>query len=610
MKRITKIIVCLLLTAMFVVSASAAELSATVQSDLKEANTGDVITFTVSVGELQNCKSGLVKIKYDTSVFERTENEWLLEGMALNVPDGDAVFTFQSTKTVSGNIYQFKLKVKDGVKVPTSEIQVQVELRDGASVKSTANVKVSVTIKHVHEYDNDCDTSCNICSATREPKHNYVGTVTKEPSCTEKGVKTFTCSGCKDSYTEDIAEKQHEYAVLKVINPTCAAEGKTTYQCKCGKTYSETAPKTKHNYKGEVTKEATCSEKGVKTFTCTGCKDSYTEEIAKTKHNYKGEVTKEATCSEKGVKTFTCTGCKDSYTEEIAKTKHNYKSEVTKEATCAQEGVKTVTCQACGHSYTDAIKKTDHKYEGAVTVDATCLSEGVETFTCTGCGKTYEEVLPKLEHEYDHDCDAICNLCSEVRPIEHLYSERYSSDETGHWLACTLCQEVLELIPHNPGPEATEETDQICLDCGYVICAAGTHIHEETGDWLSDDSNHWHLCSCGEIMGQEEHTWQESVRDEEEGVQIYFCTVCGHPKVEEFTPTEPSQPETEPSTSPSQPQETKPSTQPTQPDQPDDQDGFPWWIVILVIGVLLVGAVIFVIIGILRSRKQTGKYSS
>lgn len=41
-------------------------------------------------------------------------------------------------------------------------------------------------------------------------KHNYVATVTKEPTCTETGEKTFTCD-CGDSYTEEIPAKGHNF---------------------------------------------------------------------------------------------------------------------------------------------------------------------------------------------------------------------------------------------------------------------------------------------------------------------------------------------------------------------------------------------------------------
>ena len=73
-----------------------------------------------------------------------------------------------------------------------------------------------------------------------------------------------------------------------------------------------------HSYTSNVTKEATCKEAGVKTYTCDKCGNSYTEDIAKlTTHSYIAEITKEPTSKETGVKTYTCTICNTFYTETI-----------------------------------------------------------------------------------------------------------------------------------------------------------------------------------------------------------------------------------------------------------------------------------------------------
>ena len=84
-----------------------------------------------------------------------------------------------------------------------------------------------------HLYDSDYDGDCNNCGATREveaepdepetpeqpdepetPEHTHSwgsGTVTTEPTCKEKGVKTYTCS-CGETKTESIAAKGHTYS--------------------------------------------------------------------------------------------------------------------------------------------------------------------------------------------------------------------------------------------------------------------------------------------------------------------------------------------------------------------------------------------------------------
>lgn len=67
------------------------------------------------------------------------------------------------------------------------------------------------------------------------------------------------------------------------------------------------------------------------------------------KHKYEAKVTKEATCTEEGVTTYTCSVCGASYTEAIAKKEHQYASEwtVDKEATYSSEGSKSHHCIVC-----------------------------------------------------------------------------------------------------------------------------------------------------------------------------------------------------------------------------------------------------------------------
>ena len=69
---------------------------------------------------------------------------------------------------------------------------------------------------------------------------------------------------------------------------------------------------------------------------------------------------KEATCTEAGVKVYTCTVCGDTKKEEIPATGHVWdEGKVTTEATTEAEGVKTYTCTICGDTKTEAIPKLD-----------------------------------------------------------------------------------------------------------------------------------------------------------------------------------------------------------------------------------------------------------
>ncbi len=137
-------------------------------------------------------------------------------------------------------------------------------------------------------YCTDCDKLLSTGKELAALGHDYKATVTKQPTTTEEGVRTYTCTRCNSSYTESIAklpEEQHT-----------------------------------HNYTGSITKEATCTEAGVRTYTCS-CGDSYTENMPATGHSYVSKVTKAATTTEEGIMTYTCSKCGHSYTQPITKIK-------------------------------------------------------------------------------------------------------------------------------------------------------------------------------------------------------------------------------------------------------------------------------------------------
>lgn len=150
--------------------------------------------------------------------------------------------------------------------------------------------------------------------ATQAHTHNYTATVTKQPTCTAEGVKTFRCS-CGDSYTEAISAAGHIFGAYVYNNDaTEAADGTETAACTiCGAKDTRTAAGTKiahvHNYTAVVTKAATCAEEGVKTYTCS-CGSSYTEAVPVIAHSF-GEYVynDDATTEKDGTKTATCSVC-------------------------------------------------------------------------------------------------------------------------------------------------------------------------------------------------------------------------------------------------------------------------------------------------------------
>lgn len=142
--------------------------------------------------------------------------------------------------------------------------------------KCTRCDKTDEKAAHTYPAGASCDsaTNCTVCNYEKPAgQHTWdEGKVTTEPTCTEKGVKTFTCSVCKQTRTEDVDALGHDWGEW-------AKEDDTNHKrvCKRDATHTETEA---HTWDvGVVTKEPTETEEGVKTYTCSVCKGTKTEAV-------------------------------------------------------------------------------------------------------------------------------------------------------------------------------------------------------------------------------------------------------------------------------------------------------------------------------------------
>ena len=142
----------------------------------------------------------------------------------------------------------------------------------------------------------------------------------------------------------------------------------------------------------------------------TYCKDcgeklSSGKTIAKTDHIWdSGRITKPATDTESGIKTYTCINCNTTRTEEIPATGEHLNTELrgAKSATCLEEGYSGDTyCKDCGIKLSSGtvIPKTGHSWDdGIITKAATCTEKGIRTYTCSICESTKIEEIPSTGH--------------------------------------------------------------------------------------------------------------------------------------------------------------------------------------------------------------------
>lgn len=126
--------------------------------------------------------------------------------------------------------------------------------------------------------DESCQTEISKADTVVGPTgHTYdASKVTKEATCTEEGVKTFTCTVCGETKTEQIPAKGHTSVTDKSVAPTCTKEGKTegSHCLSCGKVFvaQKTVKATGHTYK-TTTKKATLSINGKIFKKCSKCGD-------------------------------------------------------------------------------------------------------------------------------------------------------------------------------------------------------------------------------------------------------------------------------------------------------------------------------------------------
>ena len=300
------------------------------------------------------------------------------------------------------------------------------------------------------------------------------GVVTKEPTCTELGVRTFTCTVCHNTRTEDIEAPGHEYGEWVIDrDATCIEEGSKHRDCiRSDATQTEVIPATgQHQWKVLSTTAATCGQDGTVTYQCEVCNETKTETLNATgQHSYgAGVVTKAATCAEPGIMTYTCVVCNDSYTESIPVDKSTHKWDagvVTKEPTCTADGVRTFTCSVCGDTRTEAIKALGHEYgEWVIDRDATCVEEGSKHRDCIRGDDTQTEVIPVSKThtfgewvitkeptctekgERQHSCTisgCVVTETEELPALGHQWSDwtPVKGDSSREYRICEVCNEV------------------------------------------------------------------------------------------------------------------------------------------------------------------------
>ena len=392
------------------------------------------------------------------------------------------------------------------------------------------STKTVTLAKTAHHWVNGV---CTECGATHEHDWQEQTSLTKSPTCTEKGSKTYKCSKCGETKIEEIpatghtwkihqiatnrsecrcakcnATKAHDLKVVSKDPATCTKKGIIHYVCKdCGKKVRDNdpdAPALGHDWKNQdgkcsrcneqhthdwgewkTTTPADCTTEGEEVRQCNTCGFEETKKLEKTAHQW-GEwnTTTKPSCTTEGEEVRQCEVCQKTETKKLEKTAHVTEIVGAKESTCTTAGYSGD--EVCKHCH--AVIKMGHKLalaqhqwsEWKTTTKPSCTTEGEETRQCSVCQETETRKLEKTDHDWSEWKITTKPSCTT------------EGEETRQ---CSVCQETetrkLEKTAHNTeivgakAPSCTSEGytgDEVCKDC-HAVVKKGHKLDKTAHQW-------------------------------------------------------------------------------------------------------------------------------
>ena len=301
----------------------------------------------------------------------------------------DTTFTAKLTttphnpQTLESNIVDATCE-KDGSKTVTTSCSVC------GYVISENNVVIPATGHAWGQWKHDAATAeasathtrvcANDASHTQTKACDFTSQVTQNQTADQPEITTYTCKDCGYSYakeTKPALGHTHKYGtpVADYTSGQAFVEGKDythTATCTGEGTCSQPTKTDKCTFdNGVETKAATCTEPGVKTFTCTECGGTYTVAIPATDHAWGQWKHVEGT---EGADAQHSRVCANDASHKETKA-CDFTAKVTQEATLDQAEITTYTCKDCGYSYT---KETAPALAG-VTVTVNAVENGSVT---------------------------------------------------------------------------------------------------------------------------------------------------------------------------------------------------------------------------------------
>ena len=402
-------------------------------------------------------------------------------------------------------------------------------------------VTIPITPAKLHNADDTYTETAKIAAGTTIPYANGKweipvcdhqwdeGVITTEPGCVTDGVKTYTCTICKETKTEVIPATGHTEVIDEAVEATCTTPGKTDGKhcsvCHAVIVAQEVVPMKEHTAVTVPGKAATCTEAGLTDGEkCSVCgKELKAQETIKALgHKEVVDPAVEATCTETGMTEGKhCSVCNEilvaqtevqakGHTEvidaaieptctlpgktegkhcsvcneviiaqtEVQAKGHTEVIDEAVEATCTKagktEGKHCSVCNAVLVAQTEVQAKGHSWNEGEITTSPTCENAGVKTYTCTVCNATKAEAIDATGHT-----------------LVDVAEQPATCTKAGHTAGtkCSVCDAILSGMEEIPATGHTE-----------VIDAAKAPTCTETG---LTEGKHCSVCNTV-LVAQEE----------------------------------------------------------------------------------------------------------
>lgn len=408
--------------------------------------------------------------------------------------------------------------------------------------------------------------SCAHCDYALEPLgHDWILDEKQSvaATCSENALQVYTCrhEGCGETREVELEGlASHAYEFVEEIQ----VEGCTyqkTYRCSVCAEESAGETFAKHTYTVSLTKEATCSSEGEKTYTC-ACGDSYTESVAKNdSHSWV------AGAAENGVTTYSC-GCGATKSAVVSnENSATVSSETLAEAEVQLQGaalkLDDATLAQLGEEVSIEVNTVS---VSEITLDAASAaqigSNPVYDFAMTSGEEAVSQFdgqvtisLPyELQSGDDVDCIDVWFISDDgsVTCVQGSYSNGYVTFTTDHFSYYTVtrltaqqrCQQYGHaMVDRSVAPTCTAngQAVELCQRCGYErkneVVAMINHSYEltETAATCTEDGSFTKTCSvCRQsISGTLPALGHDWMLDEEQsaaascsaaGKEVYICT--------------------------------------------------------------------------------------